>query len=151
MKEGYWTLGSSTLLIFLRHWFFYILLFYIFFKFMIRQQFGHRPMIFFRAFRHRFWGCQGLIFKDFWITCWFLAYFGDVLGCSCWGGSAPPDPPALDLVFVVLVNSSANFAKKIQELAEDKAENPRTCRGQSREQNPYERLQENSNLKALFF
>ena len=44
----------------------------------------------------------------------------------------------------------ANFAKKIQELAEDKAENPRTCRGQSREQSPYERLPENSNLKALF-
>ena len=50
-----------------------------------------------------------------------------------------------------LVRSSTNFAKKIQELAEDKAENPRTCRGQSQEQNPYGRLQENSNLKALFF
>ena len=36
-------------------------------------------------------------------------------------------------------------------LAEDKAENPRTCRGQSREENPYERLQENSNLQAFFF
>ena len=42
-----------------------------------------------------------------------------------------------------LTKSSTNLAKKIQELAEDKAENPRTCRGQSREQNPYERLQEN--------
>ena len=32
----------------------------------------------------------------------FLAYFGHVFGCSCWGGYALPDPPALDLVFVVL-------------------------------------------------
>ena len=70
----------------------------------------------------------------------FLAYFGHVFGCSCWGGFS-----------LFLARSSANFAKKIQELAEDKAENPRTCRGQSREENPYERLQENSNLQAFFF
>ena len=50
-----------------------------------------------------------------------------------------------------LLRSSANFAKKIQELTEEKAENPRTCRGQSRERNPYRRLQEKLNLKALFF
>ena len=70
----------------------------------------------------------------------FLAYFGHVFACSFlpWFSS-------------FLVRSSANFAKKIQELAEDKAENPRTCRGQSREENPYERLQENSNLQAFFF
>ena len=59
-----------------------------------------------------------------------------------------PDPRSWLSLF--LVKSSANFAKKIQELAEDKAENPRTCRGQSREQNPYERLQENSNPSKLY-
>ena len=65
------------------------------------------------------------------------------------GGLRPP--PFLTWFSSFLVRSSANFAKKIQELAEDKAENPRTCRGQSREENPYERLQENSNLQAFFF
>ena len=69
-----------------------------------------------------------------------MAYFGHVFACSF-----------LPWFSVFLVRSSANFAKKIQELAEDKAENPRTCRGQSREENPYERLQENSNLQAFFF
>ena len=70
-----------------------------------------------------------------------------------WGvqGSNPQTPPLLTWFSLFLVRFSANFAKKIQELAEDKAENPRTCRGQSREQNPYERLPENTNLKALFF
>ena len=53
----------------------------------------------------------------------FLAYFGHVFGCSCWGGYAPPDPPALDLVSVVL---GQVFSQLCQE-------NPRTCRGQSRE------------------
>ena len=48
-----------------------------------------------------------------------------------------------------LAGGATNFAKKIQGLAEDKTENPRTCRGQSREQNPYERLQENSNPSKL--
>ena len=68
------------------------------------------------------------------------------------GGATPfQTRPLLTWFSLFLVRSSANFAKKIQELAEDKAENPRTCRGQSREQNPYRRLQENSNLKALFF
>ena len=68
------------------------------------------------------------------------------------GGLRPPQtPPLLTWFSSFLVRSSANFAKKIQELAEDKAENPRTCRGQSREENPYERLQENSNLQAFFF
>ena len=68
------------------------------------------------------------------------------------GGASPPQtPPLLTWFSSFLVRSSANFAKKIQELAEDKAENPRTCRGQSREENPYERLQENSNLQAFFF
>ena len=66
------------------------------------------------------------------------------------GGATPPQtPPLLTWFSLFLVRSSANFAKKIQELAEDKAENPRTCRGQSREQNPYERLQENSNPSKL--
>ncbi|MEC7131641.1 MAG: hypothetical protein VXW68_07220, partial [SAR324 cluster bacterium] len=60
-------------------------------------------------------------------------------------------PPLLTWFSSFLVRSSANFAKKIQERAEDKSENPRTCRGQSREENPYERLQENSNLQAFFF
>ena len=59
----------------------------------------------------------------------FLAYFGHVFGS--WFS-------------LFLVSSSANFAKKIQELAEDKAENPRTCRGQSRDQTPYRRLRETS-------
>ena len=81
----------------------------------------------------------------------FLAYFGHVFGCSCWGGYAPQTSPLLTWSSLFLVRSSANSAKKIQELAEDKAENPRTCRGQSREENPYERLQENSNLQAFFF
>ena len=79
---------------------------------------------------------------DFWN---FLAYFGHVFACSCW-----ETPPLLTWFSSFLVRSSANFAKKIQELAEDKAENPRTCRGQRRELNPYERQPENSNLKALF-
>ena len=49
----------------------------------------------------------------------FLAYFGYVFGCSY----APPDPPAPDLVFVILGQFFSQFAKRIQELAEDKAEN----------------------------
>ena len=66
------------------------------------------------------------------------------------GGASPPQtPPLLTWFSSFLVRSSANFAKKIQELAEDKAENPRTCRGQSREENPYERFQENSNPSKL--
>ena len=52
-----------------------------------------------------------------------MAYFGHVFGRSCWGGFAPPDPPALDMVFVVL---GEVFSQLCQE-------NPRTCRGQSRE------------------
>ena len=68
-----------------------------------------------------------------------------------WEETAPQPLPLLTWFSLFLVKSSANFAKKIQELAEDKAENPRTCRGQSREENPYERLQENSNLQAFFF
>ena len=65
-------------------------------------------------------------------------------------GATPPRPPALDLVFVVLGQVFSQLCSKIQEAAEDKAENPGTCRGQGREENPYERLPENSNLKALF-
>ena len=53
----------------------------------------------------------------------FWAYFGHAFGCSCWGGYAPPDPPALDFIFVVL---GYVFSQLCQE-------NPRTCRGQSRE------------------
>ena len=87
------------------------------------------------------WGGQDSIFDDFWMIFWnFLAYFGHVFGCSF-----------LTWFSLFFVRSSTNFAKKIQELAEDKAENPRTCRGQSREENPYERLQENSDLQAFFF
>ena len=97
-------------------------------------------------------GGLGVDFLRFWDDFGrLLAYFGHVFGCSCWGGYAPQTPPLLTWFSLFLVRSSANFAKKIQELAEDKAENPRTCRGQSREQNPYRRLQEKSNLKALFF
>ena len=81
----------------------------------------------------RFWGGPGSISGGFWMIFGsFLAYFGHVFGCSCWGGYAPPDPPALVLVFVFLERSSANFVKKsknlprttlrIQEPAEDKAE-----------------------------
>ena len=57
---------------------------------------------------------------DFWS---FLAYFRHVFGCSCWGGFAPPDLPALALVFVV---RGEVFSQLCQG-------NPRTCRGQSRE------------------
>ena len=95
---------------------------------------------------------SGLDFRRFLADFWrLLAYFGYVFGCSCWGGCAPQTPPLLTWFSLFLVRSSANFAKKIQELAEDKAENPRTYRGQSREENPYEQLQENSNLQAFFF
>ena len=56
-----------------------------------------------RPFWPRFWGGPGSIFEGFWmIFGGFLAYFGHAFGCSCWGGYALPDPPALDLVFVVL-------------------------------------------------
>ena len=86
-----------------------------------------------------------MIFRASWLT---LGMFSAALA----GGATPPQtPPLLTWSSLFLVRSSANFAKKIQELAEDKAENPRTCRGQSREENPYERLQENSNLQAFFF
>ena len=86
-----------------------------------------------------------MIFEGSWRT---LAMFSAALD----GGASPlQTPPLLTWFSSFLVRSSANFAKKIQELAEDKAENPRTCRGQSREENPYERLQENSNLQAFFF
>ena len=99
-----------------------------------------------------FGGGQASIFDDFWMifgASWLtLAMFSAALA----GGASPPQtPPLLTWFSSFLVRSSANFAKKIQELAEDKAENPRTCRGQSREENPYERLQENSNLQAFFF
>ena len=84
-----------------------------------------------------------MIFRASWLT---LAMFSAALA----GGASPPQtPPLLTWFSSFLVRSSANFAKKIQELAEDKAENPRTCRGQSREENPYERLQENSNPSKL--
>ena len=105
-----------------------------------------------RAFWPRFLGAQGSIFNDVWMifrTSWLtLGMFSAALA----GGATPfQTPPLLTWFSLFLVRSSANFAKKIQELAEDKAENPRTCREQSRKQNPYRRLQENSNLKALFF
>ena len=62
-----------------------------------------------------------------WLT---LGMFSPALS----GGATPPQTSPLLLWFLLfLVRSSANVAKKIQELAEDKAENPRTCRGQSRE------------------
>ena len=96
-----------------------------------------------RASWPRFLGGQGSIFNHFWMifqTSWLtLGMFSAALA----GGATPfQTPPLLTWFSLFLVRSSANFAKKIQELAEDKAENPRTCRGQSREQNPYERLQE---------
>ena len=80
------------------------------------------------------WGVRPRFSMIFWmIFRSFLAYFGHVFACSF-----------LPWFSVFLVRSSANFAKKIQELAEDKAENPRTCRGQCREKkNPYGRLQQN--------
>ena len=68
-----------------------------------------------------------MIFPASWLT---LGMFSPALA----GGATPPQTPPLLLWFLLfLVRSSANVAKKIQELAEDKAENPRTCRGQSRE------------------
>ena len=87
-----------------------------------------------RASWPRFLGGQGSIFEDFWMifgASWLtLAMFSAALA----GGASPPQtPPLLTWFSSFLVRSSANFAKKIQELAEDKAENPRTCRGQSRE------------------
>ena len=86
-----------------------------------------------------------MIFGGSWLT---LGMFSAALA----GGATPPqNPPLLTWFSLFLVRSSANFAKKIQELAANFAENPRTCRGQSREENPYERLQENSNLQAFFF
>ena len=104
------------------------------------------------TFRLGFWGIRARFSKIFERL---LEPPGHTLGmfsAALAGGATPPQtPPLLTWFSLFLVRSSANFAKKIQELAEDKAENPRTCRGQSREQNPYERLQENSNLKALFF
>ena len=80
-----------------------------------------------RASWPRFWGGQGSIFDDFWIifgTSWLtLGMFSAALA----GGASPPQPPPLLTWFSsFLVRSSANLAKKIQELAEDKAENPRT-------------------------
>ena len=66
------------------------------------------------------WLQFGYILDDF---SSFLAYFGHIFGCSCWGGYAPPDPPALALVSVVL---GQVFSQRCQE-------NPRTCRGQCRE------------------
>ena len=59
-----------------------------------------------RTFWHRFSGGQGSIFKDFWMI--FRASW---------------------LTLGIFSAALANFAMKIQELAEDKAENPRTCRG----------------------
>jgi len=55
--------------------------------------------------------------------------------------------------FLWFLDDFSNYfaKKKIQELAEDKAENPRSCRGESRKQNPYERLQENSSVQAVIF
>ena len=121
------------------------------------------PDVNFVLFWNHFWTIVGSFLDDFWtILGSFLDDLWMIFGAS-WltlgmslaalaGGATPPQtPPLLTWFSLFLVRSSANFAKKIQELAEDKAENPRTCRGQSREQNPYRRLQENSNRKALFF
>ena len=66
-----------------------------------------------------------MIFSVSWLT---LGMFSPALAG---GATQPPDPTPPLLLF--LVRSSANVAKKIQELAEGNAENPRTCRGQSRE------------------
>ena len=74
-----------------------------------------------------------------------------MLSAALAGGLRPPRPPDLDWVLVFLGKVFSQLCSKIQEAAEDKAENPGTCPGQSREENPYERLPENSNLKALFF
>ena len=105
-----------------------------------------------RPFWHRFWGVRARFSKIFG---WFFELLGLLWTCFrllLLGGLRPPQtPPLLTWSSLFLVRSSANSTKKIQELAEDKAENPRTCRGQSREENPYERLQENSNLQAFFF
>ena len=93
-----------------------------------------------RAFWPRFLGGQGSMFDDFGMM---FELFGLLWACF--------RLLFLALVSVFLVRSSTNFAKNIQEPAEHKAENPRTCRGQSREENPYERLHENSSLQAFFF
>ena len=68
----------------------------------------------------------------------FLAYFGYVFACSCWGGYAPPDPPALALVSVVL---GEVFSQRCQE-------NPRTCRGQSRESKNLPRIKPRKKIRT---
>ena len=86
-----------------------------------------------------------MIFEASWLTL-------GMLSAALAGGATPhQNPPILTWFLLFLARSSANFAKKIQKLAEGKLENPRTWRGQSREKNPYERLQENLNRKALLF
>ena len=65
----------------------------------------------------RVWFCG--FFDDFSNV---LTYYGHVFSCSCWGGYAPPDPPAPDLVFVFLGKFIIQFANLNQELAEDNAE-----------------------------
>ena len=72
------------------------------------------------------------------------------------GGATPPQtPPLLSWFSFFLERSSANFVKKIQKLAEDKAENPRTCRGQSREKKsvrtPPRKLKSQSFALLYFF
>ena len=59
----------------------------------------------------------------------FLEAFVRILFSAALAGGATPTqtPPLLSWFSFFSERSSANFVKKIQKLAEDKAENPRTC------------------------
>ena len=58
-----------------------------------------------------------MIFRASWLT---LGMFSAALAV---GATPPQTPPAPDVVFVILRQIFSQFAKRIQELAEDKAEN----------------------------
>ena len=78
-----------------------------------------------RAFWPQFLEGQGSIFDDFWMifrTSWLtLGMLSDALA----GGATPfQTHPLLTWLSLFLLRPSATFAKEIQELAEDKAENP---------------------------
>ena len=76
-----------------------------------------------------------MIFRASWLT---LGMFSAALA----GGATPHQtPPLLTWFSFFLDRSSANFAKKIQEIAEDKAESKKR----------YRRLQETSDLVAEYF
>ena len=72
-----------------------------------------------RPYWHRSWrGTRARISKFQWQLFGLLAYFGHVFGCSRWGLYAT----RLTLFSSFLARPSAIFAKRIRELARDKAE-----------------------------